>query len=509
MPTGERDVTHKVKDAVTYVNRGITDNYLLEENEGFCERAENVIIDTSRKIRPHPGTRLINRGKRTVKIRQQGEEVEVQVPGTLPHHVNSSTPIDALYPFADKFLIAFSGGFLFYYDEDREIFEQVEIQGQTRLRVFPRGSEFTFGEYNNEVIICSGELERPFLLYFDTAGRGLPNGHYLELPKPSVAGDALPLSPDTPAHKYAFIFVRSYESSNYEKEDRGDVTYLRNLPDSDRMRTFTFPATPGITANHGNLKIEIYRTQFGRTAYYKIGEVPYAPGATFTDNMASTSEEDQRITTGARLYADTEPQREPPPLARYVAAGGGRIYLSNIQDSIGQVRNRTMYSQPGIVYGFPEANLIDIDFDITGLGFFKNNAIVFTLFTAHRMESVGGSAITPYEFENVSGCIAPLSVVSITEGVFYASHDGIYMTDGFKAIKLSDHITETYSRIPNKERIFAFYDAPGDRIYFFYERYSVSTGLTSFSEALVLDLLHSTMQKNGGCFHDLYGVYRP
>ena len=489
MPPEMRQGRQRVKDSINYVSRGIADNYLLLEEEGFCERAVNIIIDSSKRTRPHPGTRLINRG------------------GGRPKRLNHRVPIDALYSFGDKHLLAISGGLLFRYDEEADRYIRIRAIGDLGNPIFPMGRDYTFAEINNEVVIASGELERPFLVYIDTSRpTNIPNGHYLELPHPRIE-DTVPAGTPTVtgnAYRYAFVFTREYQSSGFNKEDFGDITFhTREEVAGRNTYTFNFPLDEQVVQPlHGPLKLQVYRSQINSNALYRIAELDYDYNATsdltFTDDLRVNT--DTMIAANARLYQEDAngPRNAPPPRARYAAAGDGRVYLAGLEDSRGTIPNRVIYSQIGAIHGFPLGNLNEFDYDITGLTYYKSTAIAFTLYTAHRLESVGGGAITSYEFENVSGAISPRSVLSITEGVFYASHDGIYVADGHRAIKLSDHLSDFYSKIPRKEEIAAFYDSNGDRIYFHYQR----NGLVKapMSEGLILDLLHSKAVKNGGVF---------
>ena len=274
MPPETRQGRPRVKDAINYVSKGIADNYLLLEEEGYCEQAVNVIIDSSKRTRPHPGTQLINR--RGVR---------------LPSRVAGRNPIDALYSFGDKFLLAISNGFLYEYDQGADFFRRIIALGELGNPIFPVGRDYTFAEINNEVVIASGALERPFLLYIDTEQNpSRPNGHYLGLPEPKLSGADTKKPDDRSAdtYLYAFHFSREYRSSGYRKIDLGDVVYIEQ-PQIMGDVSFTFPHDmQDVVKLHGNLKLQVYRTQLNGTGLYKVEEVNYDQDS--DDDLVITNE---------------------------------------------------------------------------------------------------------------------------------------------------------------------------------------------------------------------------
>ena len=201
-----------------------------------------------------------------------------------------------------------------------------------------------------------------------------------------------------------------------------------------------------------------------------------------------------------RLYTDGGvPENTPPPRAKYVSAVGNTLFIAGIETDLESIDNRAMFSKANVTYGFPPGNFVDFNQPITGMATFKNNLCIASEFTVSRVEGLGG-VLTPYEFENTQGCSSIRAFVTTNIGIVYASYDGIYVTTGATAHKISDHINEFFNKIPNKTQITAFYIPEAHRVYFFY----TSEGNSRFHDrALILDLLRTQVSRTGGCFTTL------
>ena len=489
-----------VKDAVSSLRRGITDNFLVTEEAGFCESAVNIVLDTNGRSRPHRGSRLIN---------LQG--------GEYPRSVEGGESVSGLFNFLNKYLLAMVEGYLFVYDETEETegdgrgeiadrFVPLLVDGE-RVRLFDLGSFFFSATLTNETVITSGEYERPVKVYLGHSG---PEVSYLGVP--AVAGVDLAESAagdnptDTASFLYAVVLFRRYESSGYMKEDVGAPVYARiDFAKTGGAVEVTIQGISSASPLWRQMRAVVYRTVADGTGLYRVGDVEFdqTAGAVFVDDRSAVTDAD--LVSGARLYTDSgELAADEPPLAKYVSAGGGRLVLGNVKVGNDVLNNRAYWSTPGKSGAFPRAQFTDVDYEISGVGRFRNNLMIMTFFNCYRLEGLEG--LVAYEFENRSGSVSPRGLSETAQGLFYVGRDGFYVTDGLKAYKLSDHIQERFNRLENKGEIAAYYDVDNFRVYFWYDE---AGSPTYYGRAFILDLLQTRIgPRDGGCFTEYREVER-
>ena len=486
----------KISDSVSSLTRGITDNYLVHDERGFCQTAKNFIFDSSRRPRPHRGSTLINK-KGT------------QIPSKL-----SGVRIDGLFSLGNHALIALSAGRVYVYDESSDTFTEATLQGVVPtadggLTVFT-GTSFTFASYLNEFYIASGRRDNNGLpdpepvVKFYIPRPGAVDALYLNIPKVNVSldtsQDPTTLGGTEGIYLYYFVFTRTYKSSGYTKTDYGPLTPLAVTKYSNRNTHRFAVQGADLSPLYGVLHVRVYRTLLDQTTAYQIGQPVLfnkISGNQIVDTkLGSTA---TSIQSGSLLPPSvSDVSNIVPPNALFVSSGGGRLFLGSVKVGETVLSNRVYYSAPGSFGIFPVSNFIDFDNDITGVSAFRNNVVVTTYFTVSRLEGVGSGALSAYEFENTSGCISSRSLVATSFGIFYVSRDGVYLTNGLKAQKISDHISERYARIRDKESVIGFYDPDNYRLYFYYTRYISSDSY--HTEALVLDLLLTQPTRDGGVF---------
>ena len=361
-------------------------------------------------------------------------------------------------------------------------------------------------------------------------------------------------APETRTYGYAVQIVRRYTSDSGLNIDEGAPFFFNvKVPTATQLvRLTVHPLSAEFTTDNtaglwGDLHLKVFRTLLGEDTYYLLrpdlgyGIEPITAtnltnrrnNVVINDIVGGTNAEGEAVDYDAQLKrnaesrpnfpavisstqtrANTRTHNLLPPRGRYVAVADKRLFIGGVYEdrydpvsktSVTQnITTRVVYSRQNVVYAFPNPNVLTVDYPITGLGVHRNNCLIFTRNTAHRIEGVGTDDLDTFQFEGETGCVAPRSLQQTQAGVFYAGTDGFYHADGFRVAKISDHITQRYERIPdtdehpNKSKIFAFYDRLGYRIYFFYN--DVSDGAEHFSKAFVLDLLHSNEERDGGSF---------
>ena len=194
-----------------------------------------------------------------------------------------------------------------------------------------------------------------------------------------------------------------------------------------------------------------------------------------------------------------------PPKAKLVSVGGGRLLLGDIETNAVVLDNvpkkavftgRLYYSALSSVGAYPNGNFAYIDRDLTYVGNIKSNIVIASNDKIYRVNLQNFQAV---EYGSISGITGPYAATLTPYGLFYASLDGIYYTDGFNINKISDHINDLYTKIQRKDVIFSYYSKIYTRVYFFYHDQILETSY--FNKGLILDLLHTNLKlRDGGCF---------
>ena len=491
----------KVADTVPPTDRGETDTPLAPPAPGFCERAVNMVFNAAKRPVPMPGSKLMAKDA-----------------GGVPDRAGVS--VDGLVEFGDDLLVIERGRFRRWTpdpgDPDNlakgDFNTRVEPQGQGR-ELFA-GREYTWAEIHNELVVCSGERERPLLLYRDTEGR--LNGHWLGVPPPPdytarVLKGAADDAPETgegtdKTWLYYAVLTRSYRSEGYARLDNSAAVRVQaeQLENAGRVE-LVFPAVAALDPLWGRLSLRIFRTPLSGTAPYLLATLDWdGRGLVFIDDLAVNTD------TGLidREQWDVNlPPADAPPRAAWCATAGERLYLGNVTVARGDhISHRVAFSDLDRPNAFPRGNFVDLDRPVTGLGVARNNIIAFTAQSAHRLEESPARArpVTPYRIERRNGLVSGRGAVDTAAGLFYASEDGIYHTDGLKCRKVSDHLSRTWGGVENKKGVFGIYDLGTHKVWFFHTREgSGDPPARHLERAWCLDLLHSHLERDGGCFSTL------
>ena len=110
--------------------------------------------------------------------------------------------------------------------------------------------------------------------------------------------------------------------------------------------------------------------------------------------------------------------------------------------------NRLYQSYVGDPDTFNLANYIEFNAEIKGLAEFNDKVIVFTKDDKiHRIEGLitgGQGYIDSVAIDGVFDLLTPTAIVRTPKGIFFPSLDGFCFTDGVRAMKITDHIPDTY-----------------------------------------------------------------
>ena len=272
-------------EPISPVTRGIADNYLKLEKQGFCQEAKNFVFDSSDRFVPHGGSFLTNR---------QGN--------ILPRVVETGKHIEHFINFFDKYLLGVIDNKLYVYLEDDDKWVQTPIQGSMTETLFSEGRGLHQAKVYNEVVLTSGGLDSPLKIYEDLNNNRV-EVIYLGVKKPNYPSVTyyIPLSEVAPSRKkrstpviviedgavaadsekrgksigtvlFNFVFLRKYKSGAYIREERSAPTVFEyDLKDKDHRLVFEVDAPWNDTdLKHGEIFLEVYQTRTNETAFYLV-----------------------------------------------------------------------------------------------------------------------------------------------------------------------------------------------------------------------------------------------
>jgi hypothetical protein len=304
----------------------------------------------------------------------------------------------------------------------------------------------------------------------------------------------------TGAFVYAFIYKNTYTVYNETFADLGPTTLVQILDtDAPDVLSKTISGIPVLLNGSGdnydvnNIKVQIYRTVDGGQEFYLIGEV--ANGVTgFVDNFS-----DETIQNNEVLYTSGGvPDNDPPPLAKYCHTVNGKTYYAHIKEGseifptlIRQSQNLDCDSVP---FNYEDT----VEDEINGISSVQDIPIVGCKRHVYRIDGsfdeVGRGGMSHRRISDHAGCVSHDSFVQAEGGLFWFGIDGIYHTEGYKAMKVTDNLNSTYKNametlVDKTRKVKGVYNATTRSIYWTFSRTSKTTGFEECDAIWVLDLM--------------------
>ncbi len=146
---------------------------------------------------------------------------------------------------------------------------------------------------------------------------------------------------------------------------------------------------------------------------------------------------------------------------------------ANIQDGSELKSNTFRLSKPGEVAHVPSDFEESVDDEITGVSSLKSRWVVFCTSGVWRVEgffdSLGQGTIQKTKISDVTGCVSNQSIVQTVDGIYWAGTDGFYFTDGFKVLKITEQLNDSYAAlnltVDQKKRIYGKFDSKHKRVH--------------------------------------------
>ncbi len=400
---------------------GMTDDY-MNGPVNMQEVLENFYILNNRSVKTRPGTALDN--------------------SDYPQIPTGSQRIQALisYKNSDK-LFALSGSKVFYRDPDSysTLFGPA---GGDAFATAGLDSHFSHTEWNGLLMVACETQDKPIKIYKDSGGTYRLRTAGLPLPTTfSGAGTA-----GAQAYQYALVYQYTYTVGDQTFIDQGPVQIIPvanvNAPDVNVINLSGIPVlTNGAGDNYdtGNIRKIIFRTISGGTEFYQLANIPNAQ-TTYADTTSDTT-----LQTGAPLYTNGGvPDNDPPPLAKFCHTVNGFTYYAGIKTRPNDV-DQSQALDPDSVPGSFTDTLED---EVTGLSSVQDIPVVGCRKHIYRIDGtfdeLGRGGMAHRRISDHAGCISHESFVQAEGGLFWWGVDGIYYTEGFRVMKVTDHLNKRY-----------------------------------------------------------------
>lgn len=239
-----------------------------------------------------------------------------------------------------------------------------------------------------------------------------------------------------------------------------------------------------------NIKWEIYRTETDGTTHYYLKEV--TNGTTSTTDTTS----DATLTAGTpqQIYtAGSVLDNDLPPQAKYVVVANDITWYGHVKEGSAVKKSRIRQSKKFDPDSCPEEFYVDLEDEITGMGYVGIYPIAFCKRHIYRIEGFrdtqGRGSIQKREISRTVGAINHLSIVNTLNGCFFSSETGFYWTNGFEVRRISTTFDSRYSGLVSsstqRARHYGEYDVLGNRVYW---AAMSDSGSTDNDTIYVLDL---------------------
>lgn len=337
-------------------------------------------------------------------------------------------------------------------------------------------------EWNRHLFVTSDAFPNVQKIYADGTGTlqvrtaGLP-----EMAAPTIVVGAA----GTRTYLYAFHYFFEYTIGTQIFQDRGPVTQKEVLLSADpSVSPNAISVIPvlanGLTHNYATtvIRVHIFRTLNAGAEFFKVGEV--TNGTTiFSDNMSDATAEDAESIYISGGVLDND----PPPLAKYVHIVNNVAYYGHVKVGSEVFPNKYRQSVPFDPDSCPGEFEDEVEDEITGFSSTQSIPIILCKRHIYRSEGafdeLGRGTLGHTRISDNAGCVSASSAVQAEGGLFWAGNDGFYYTDGYKVIKISDHLNTTYASyiaaMTERKRIVGSFDEKFRRIIWTIQANSSST----------------------------------
>lgn len=450
----------------------------------------------------------INTAQHVDNVLVQKNRTLIQRPGSLiydadnPQVPTGNDRVDNLIYFGDQ-LFARTGRKLHYISGGSfNTLEGPVDSNQAFGKNTLTNGHIAYDEWRDHLFVTVSDYQRPRKIYYDGSDwqvrtAGLPA---LDSSPTCTAGAG-----NNHSFIYYFCYKYTYTVGSVTFIDRGPLTQVSVESNAiDGANPMAITSIPTLSNgsdeecwHETDIDIEIYRTEENGT----VGKL-----VTTIDNGTTTyddSTEDADL--GINVYTNGGvKENDLPPKSKFLTIAEDTGFYGNVKDEDGTLRPyRIRQSIPGDLDSCPETFYVDVSGDLEGISNIGSVPMAFTINKSFRIEGEkfntrGEGFLRAEQVSDTVGCVSQNSIIRTTKGLLFAALDGFYYTDGYRFIKLSDGLNDTYATLvaneTQRKRIQGSYDKANNRFY-----WTVESSDSDENDALfVLDATWGL--KNKSCF---------
>lgn len=431
---------------------GKTDNYLAGPLNA-AQDMDNLLINKNKKTFSRPGSEI-------------RDSVFSQVPSGVKR-------ISYFWVHRDQQLEQ-TERFIFYLANSA----YTELVGPTGNHAFlgvTEADHISQAFWNNHSLLVSDTFATPIKIFKDDSdvfkllSAGLPDINATPPTLTSSGGSGS-------NYIYAFLYRNSYNVEGVVFQDVGATCEVQLLdvagPDSDTVTISAIPILvngPADNYDTTNIVIDIYRTQANGTVLTFLHTV--TNGTTSYDDTKADTDivNNQTIYTNGNVV-----DNDPPPPAKFVHIANDIAIYAYVQELGVNLPNRIRQSLKGDIDSCPVDFIDDYPDELMGINSVQSAFIIFCTNSTFRMEnffdSQGGGGMSHYRISDTYGCVSNDSIVKVDDGLIFCSLEGWCYTDGYKVVKISNHLNDTYPTLvkttAQARNIWGAYDKIENRVWF-------------------------------------------
>lgn len=381
-------------------------------------------------------------------IVRPGSEIDDEIEDVIPA---GNTKINEIINFNNSAHLLVNSAKKLYYRNPSAYAELAGPTGNPALNVGTTSSFLSQTQWHGHLFLTGDDFPNPVKVWKDGSTLRLAQAGLTALASsPTVTAGAA----GARSYVYAFVHKYSYTVGTEVFIDRGPVTLVQ-LANSGNPSVNPNPITVipvlanGGTGNYdtSNIKIEIYRTIDAGDTFYRLGEVTNGT-TTFNDNFADTAIQLNELlyTTGGVV------ENDPPPLAKFVHIVNNTGYWGHIKEGSETLITEIRQSIPGDPDSVPADFSCQIEEELVGLSSIQSIPIAMGKRYIYRLDGgfdqFGRGFINPVRIGDTEGCVSNRAIVQADKGMlFWMGRDNFYMTDGYKVMKVGEHLSETYRNL--------------------------------------------------------------
>lgn len=282
-----------------------------------------------------------------------------------------------------------------------------------RLDAVGESALFSWVQLEDRLVFCNG-LD----VNYKYDGAEKPQSVSIDTPSTSPSAAAGNAGDPDGTYKYRVSFRNSRDGTESLACDEVSVTVS-----SQEINLTSIPVSTNAQVNQRR----IYRTVAGGSTFRYLADIDDNTTTTYTDTTADASMNTNEVLNEYRGHVDPH---------RFVEVYASRLWFGNSSAYPSGLR----YSEASAYTDFPAVNLLLVDRgggdEITGLKSAYGGLLIFKEHSIHFLTGTGATTFDLRKVVDGFGCVSGHTISSGPGGIYYLSHDGVYLLGSSMDVQL-------------------------------------------------------------------------